>query len=208
MPKGKGMDFGSWPADQWAPISKGSSFQMGTDGQKLVVAYRTDQPQLLQNAATEFPFAFTQGGGLDLMLRSTGESDARTPAVGDVRLFVTKRNGQLLAVLYKQRASAAKNRVTFASPVGEVTFDDVEDVSRFVELSAKGGDYQLSIPLSLLGLNSPGGKAYRGDVGMVLSDGSRARARMYWHNKEDSMTADVPSEARLNPSQWGLFRFP
>jgi len=25
------------------------------------------------------------------------------------------------------------------------------------------------------------------------------------HIKEDSMTSDVPSEARLNPSQWGLF---
>ena len=38
-------------------------------------------------------------------------------------------------------------------------------------------------------------------------DGMRARARIYWHNKTDSMAADVPSEARLNPDQWGLFKF-
>jgi hypothetical protein len=124
-----------------------------------------------------------------------------------LRLFVTKRNGQLLAVLYQQRAREAGNRVTFASPVGEVTFDDVQDVSNFVELTADGGNYKLTVPLSLLGLDSTVGRVYRGDAGVVLSDGLRAQARMYWHNKEDSMTADVPSEARLNPSQWGLLKF-
>jgi hypothetical protein len=200
-------DFSTWPAREWAPISKGCSFQLGSDGKNLIVAYRTDQPQLLQNSATEFPFAFTQGGGLDLMLRAGGASDARQPTVGDVRLFVTKRNGQLLAVLYRQRANSAGNRVTFSSPVGEVTFDDVEDVSRFVELASDGGNYVISVPLSLLGIDSPQGKVYRGDAGIVLSDGLRARARLYWHNKSDSMTADVPSEARLNPSQWGVFKF-
>jgi hypothetical protein len=202
-----GADFSAWPAKEWAPIGKGSSFQLASDGKNLVVAYRTDQPQLLQNAATEFPFAFTQGGGLDLMLRTTGASDARQVTAGDLRLFVTKRNGQPLAVLYRQRAHAGGNRVTFASPVGEEAFDDVQDVSRYVELTSEGGNYEISVPLSLLGLDSPVGKVYRGDAGIVLSDGTRARARMYWHNKADSMTADVPSEARLNPSQWGLFKF-
>jgi hypothetical protein len=141
------------------------------------------------------------------MLRTTGASDASQVTAGDLRLFVTKRNGQPLAVLYRQRAHAGGNRVTFASPVGEEAFDDVQDVSRYVELTSEGGNYEISVPLSLLGLDSSVGKVYRGDAGIVLSDGTRARARMYWHNKADSMTADVPSEARLNPSQWGLFKF-
>ncbi|HSI82322.1 MAG TPA: hypothetical protein VK970_00990 [Candidatus Methylacidiphilales bacterium] len=33
-------------------------------------------------------------------------------------------------------------------------------------------------------------------------DGVRARARIYWHNKWNSMCVDVPSEARLNRSKW------
>jgi hypothetical protein len=202
-----GADFSAWSVREWASIGKGCSFQLGSDGKNLVVAYRTDQPQLLQNSATEFPFAFTQGGGLDLMLRTTGESDARRPMAGDLRLFVTRREGKLLAVLYRQRSREAGNRVTFASPVGEETFDDVQDVSQFVELASDGGNYEITVPLSLLGLDSPKGKVYRGDAGIVLSDGLRARARLYWHNKADSMAADVPSEARLNPSQWGLFKF-
>jgi hypothetical protein len=204
-------DVSRWPLKGWAPIDSSakaqSSFQLGTDGSNLIVGYRTDQPDLLRNAAAEYPFAFTQGGGLDLMLRTSGTSADRQVTVGDIRLFVTKRNGSVLAVLYRQRTAAAGNRQTFASPVGEVTFDDVEDVSRYVKLAARGGDYEFSVPLSVLGLDEPAGRSFRGDVGMVLSDGLRARARVYWHNKWDSMTADVPSEARLNPAQWGLFVF-
>ena len=200
-------DLSDWPVNGWAPINKTNSFQLGLEGDKLVAAYKTDQSQLLLNSATEFPFAFTQGGGLDLMLRTSGASDDRKPAAGDIRLFVTKRNGKVLAVLYRQKAMVAGNKQTFASPVGEVTFDDVQDVSKYVELASNETNYEFSVPLSVLGLKGPAGKAFRGDAGLVLSDGTRARARIYWHNKWDSMTADVPSEARLNPSQWGLFKF-
>ncbi|MFC5863313.1 hypothetical protein ACFPT7_13495 [Acidicapsa dinghuensis] len=197
----------SWPAKDWAAIDKNSSFQLDTDGKNLIVAYRTNQPDLLRNSATEFPFAFTQGGGLDLMVRASGSSDDRHVATGDARIFVTRRNGKLLAVLYRQKTDKPGNRVTFASPIGEVVFDDVEDISDRVALTSNNGFYQLSVPLSLLGLEPSPGKQYRGDVGLVLSDGTRAQARVYWHNKADAMTADVPSEARLNPSQWGIFRF-
>lgn len=197
----------SWHAKDWATIDKNASFQLGTDGKSLIVAYRTSYPDLLRNSATEFPFAFTQGGGLDLMVRASGPSDDRHATNGDARLFVTRRNGKLLAVLYHQKAITPGHRVSFASPISEVVFDDVEDVSDRVTLSADGGFYQISAPLSLLGLDPSSGKQYRGDVGFVLSDGTRAQARVYWHNKADAMTADIPSEANLNPSQWGLFRF-
>jgi hypothetical protein len=197
----------SWPTKDWAKIDKNASFQLGTDGKNLIVAYRTSYPDLLRNSATEFPFAFTQGGGLDLMVRASGPSDDRHATNGDARLFVTRRNGKLLAVLYHQKASAPGHRVSFASPISEVVFDDVEDISKNVTLTADDGFYQVSVPLSVLGLEPSAGKQYRGDVGFVLSDGARAQARVYWHNKVDAMTADVPSEANLNPSQWGLFRF-
>jgi hypothetical protein len=200
-------DTSEWPEKAWVTINPGSSFQLGLSGEKLVVAFRTDQKQLLVNSASEFPFAFTQGGGLDLMLRTSGAADDKNVKPGDIRLFVTKRKGQILAVLYRQKSAGHGNQQTFASPVGQVTFDDVQDVSKEVEIASDGSNYEFSVPLSVLGLQNPSGKTFRGDVGMVLSDGVRARARIYWHNKWDSMCADVPSEARLNPGQWGLFKF-
>lgn len=196
-----------WPENGWAPINAQTSFQMAVNGDNLVVAYRTSQPVLLRNSATEFPFAFTQGGGLDLMLRTTGSGQTRNILPGDIRLFVTKKDDRVLAVLYRQKAQAGGASQTFSSPVGEVTFDDVKDVSSSVKVASNGSTYELSVPLSVLGLANPSGKSFRGDAGIVLSDGTRARARIYWHNKADSMCADVPSEARLNPSQWGLLKF-
>ncbi|MDB6015999.1 MAG: repeat containing protein [Pedosphaera sp.] len=198
--------FDEWPVNGWTSINEKCNFRLGLDGDKLVAAYQTDQKQLLRNAATEFPYAFTQGGGLDLMLR-TGTNSGGEPQSGDERLFVTKRNGQILAVLYRQKTDGGGNKETFASPVGQVTFDDVKDVSKYVEVASDGANYEFSVPLSVLGLKDPVAKTFRGDAGLVLSDGSRARARVYWHNKSDSMCADVPSEARLNPSQWGRFDF-
>lgn len=195
-----------WPTSGWAPINGQCAFRLGLDGDKLIAAYRTDQPQLLQNSATEFPFAFTQGGGLDLMLRPKTNS-SRELQVNDERLFVTRRNGRTLAVLYRQKSAGAGNSQIFASPVGQVRFDDVQDVSKYVKLASDGADYEFSVPLAVLGLRNPEGKTFRGDGGLVLSDGIRAQARIYWHNKADSMCADVPSEARLNPSQWGHFSF-
>ena len=85
-------DLSEWPATNWASINPKSSFQLGLAGDKLVpwYAYRTDQDQLLLNSASEFPFAFTQGGGLDLMLRTSGAGDDKNPIAGDIRLFVTQ----------------------------------------------------------------------------------------------------------------------
>jgi len=196
-----------WPPDKWAPINEQCSFQLAVSGNRLVVAYRTDQPDLLQNSAAEFPFAFTQGGGLDLMLRGSGSGASREPGIGDVRLFVTRKDGKTLAVLYRQKTANGGNKQVFASPVGQVAFDDVQGVSQSVQVVQDGGNYEFSVPLALLGLQDPAGKYFRGDAGLVLGNGSKARARIYWHNKEDSMCADVPSEARLNPGQWGLFKF-
>jgi hypothetical protein len=197
-----------WPVDQWAKINSGCSFQLGIHENRLVAAYRTDQGQLLRNSAVEFPFVFTQGGGLDLMLRTSGIAETRGAIPGDIRLFVTKKNGQVQAVLYRQRTSDGKgNRQVFASPVGQVVFDDVRDVSEYVETGESGSNYEFAVPLSVLGLENPADKNFRGDAGIVLSDGVRARARIYWHNKEDSMCADVPNEARLNPKEWGILKF-
>ena len=72
------------------------------------------------------------------MLRTSGTSEDKNPEVGDVRLFVTKKDGKVLAVLYRQKAATPGNRQTFASPIGQVTFDDVEDVSKDVEVASVG----------------------------------------------------------------------
>ena len=40
---------------------------------------------------------------------------------------------------------------------------------------------------------------------MIYSDqaGTNRVSRLYWHNKNTGLVADVPSEARLEPKRWG-----
>ncbi|MDD4060490.1 MAG: hypothetical protein PHW08_07310, partial [Kiritimatiellae bacterium] len=66
-----------------------------------------------------------------------------------------------------------------------------------------------SIPWSALGEPSQIGGRRRGDVGVVFGDasGSRVVRRCYYFDPGSQEVSDIPSEVRINPSQWGEFRF-
>ena len=84
---------------------------------------------------------------------------------------------------YREKARGSGDRQIFASHVGEVIFDDVQDVSKFVEVASNGRTIN-SPALDVLGLKGPVGKTFRGDVGLALSDGvSRDGAHIYSPNK-------------------------
>lgn len=178
----------------------------------LYAAWRTDDPKLLANDAGDgWPYAFATGGGLDLMLRTrAGRSDSQ-PVEGDVRIFVTRLdgpvNGPVMAVRYQQVGGEGES-VHYTSPVSQVQFDSVRDVSDQVHLAQRDGVYELAVPLNLVGLdNVEPGLTTQGDVGVLIGDGSETRRRVYWHNRAAQMTSDIPSEARLMPEQWGTWRF-
>jgi len=95
-------------------------------------------------------------------------------------------------------------------------FDDVEDVSAYVQLAegvansaigASAGDFEFSIPLRLLGLNPVPGTELRGDIGLLRGDGIQTKQRVYWSNKATGLVSDIPSEAELTPDLWGRIRF-
>ena len=53
------------------------------------------------------------------------------------------------------------------------------------------------------------GMTIRGDVGFISSDaaGTINTARTYWSNKATNLVSDLPSEAWMNPGNWGVLRF-
>jgi hypothetical protein len=52
-----------------------------------------------------------------------------------------------------RKPGGSGNRQTFASQVGEVIFDDdVQDVSKCVEVASNGSNHEFSVPLTVLGL--------------------------------------------------------
>ena len=188
-------------------------------GDRLFAAWKTDDANLLKNTG-ELPQApFKTGGALDLMLGAHPSTDPnRTrPAEGDLRLLVTQVNGKTLAVLYRAVVPGTKLPVPFSSPWRTITLDRVEDVSAQVELrstidkDSKGklasANYELSVPLSVLGLKPAPELVLAGDIGILRGNGFQTTQRVYWSNKATGITADVPSEAELTPRLWGRWEF-
>ena len=198
------------PPAAWADIDNRASGAIVTDGTKLYVAYRTGDEKLLTNACPDYRFLFKYGGALDLMLGTNPEAPAnrQAPAAGDLRLLVTRVNGAKKAVLYRPvvPGTPGAKRVLFNSPIGAIYFDEVRDISDQVQLWQQGGDYLFAVPLQTLGLTPGNGRDLLADVGILRGNGAQTVQRVYWNNLNTSVVSDIPSEARLQPGNWGTLR--
>jgi hypothetical protein len=215
-------DLADWVGADWVEIDKrgaGANFNstakpyniLGTlavAGDRLYIAWDTSEAKLLQNSG-EVPNAlFKTGGALDLMLATDPKADPkrREPVAGDLRLLVTRVGKETRASLYRPvvPGSPAAGKVPFSSPWRTITFDRVDDVSAQIELADDGkGAFEVSVPLSVLGLTPTPGLRIVGDLGILRGNGTETTARTYWSNKATGITADVPSDAALAPALWG-----
>ena len=178
---------------------------------RLVVAFRTNLPDLLNNNG-ELPEAlFKTGGCLDVMIGANPNADTnrRDPVAGDSRLLVTLVDKKPRAVLYRAVVPGTEKPVPFSSPWRTITLDSVEDVTDKIDFAAgnRDGVFEISAPLELFGLTPKSGQKIKADIGVLRGNGFSTLARVYWSNKATAITADVPSEAQLTPSLWGNWVF-
>ena len=173
-------------------------------GDRLYAAFRTGDEKLLRNSGEVQMRHSRPEARSSHAWDQWGRGPKRSaPAAGDLRLLVTSAHGRPLAVLYRPVVPGTKNPVPFSSPWRTITLDRADDVSAQVQLAGAGGNYELSIPLAVLGLEPRAGQSLKGDVGILRGDGATTTARIYWSNKATGITADVPSEAMLTPQLWG-----
>lgn len=201
-----------WTGADWATVDKsgvGAYFDsnskpyniqaaLAVSGDKLYAAWKTGDPNLLRNTGDTPNAPFKTGGALDLMI------GARP---GGERLLITRVKDKTLAVLYRAQVPGTKDPIPFSSPSRTITIDRVDDVSSQVQLAGADGNYEISVPLSLLGLSPAAAQPIKGDVGILRGNGFQTLQRVYWNNKATGITADVPSEAMLTPELWGTWRF-
>jgi hypothetical protein len=204
----------------WGQTKIRTEAALRVGGDRLYAALRTGDPRALENSGRSLQNLFKTGGGLDLMLSTNPNSDPKrkSPAPGDIRLLVSLVKSKPVAILYRPVAiTGPRNRTTFASPLRTLAFDDVEDVSQYVQLvegpqanrgsKAATGDFEFSIPLQVLNLKPLPGTTLRGDIGLLRGDGLQTTQRVYWSNKASGLVSDVPSEAELTPQLWGTLKF-
>lgn len=188
-------------------------------GDRLYAAFKTGDANHLRNSGEALPMLFKTGGALDLMLGTDPAASPKRdkPVAGDLRLVVTLAKGKPMAALYRAVVPNSPNPVPFSSPWRTVTFDRVDDVSAELQLGAGGekdpkkkgehGLYEMSIPLSILGLKPDAAKPIKGDVGLLRGNGFQTMQRVYWQNKATGLISDVPGEAMLTPQLWGKLQF-
>lgn len=196
---------GDWSKANWVDIGTAGKGAVTVSGERLYVAWKTNNPNVLTNGASDPEFAFKRGSCVDLMLGSANR-DGADPVAGDLRLLLCQVRGKPLAVLYRQVAPPALRLgrpVLFESPIGKVQFDDVAIVTKQVQLAQADGNVEMSVPLKLLGISGNIGDALRGDLGILRGDGVQTVQRTYWNNLDSAMVSDIPTEARLAPSRWG-----
>lgn len=212
-----------WKDASWAEIGKGVMTKskakykpfnveaaVAVAGNRLYAAFKTGDEGLLKNSGEDTNALFKSGGALDIMIGAAGTKNRKEVRAGDSRLLVTLIKGKPVAMLYRAVVNGTKDaeRIPFSSPTRTITFDKVEDITKQVEFAAsKEGDYEISVPLSVLGLKPKSGMVINGDIGVLRGDGSETVARTYWHNKATAIVSDVPSEAELTPWLWGLWEF-
>jgi hypothetical protein len=208
-----------WSGANWATIERRkdsggheelTSAAVTVAGDRLYAAWKTGDRNLLKNAGTTWENLFKTGGCLDLMIGAdpSAAPDRRQPVAGDCRLLVTMVEGKPMAVLYTPVVPGHKGaRQAFISPVSTVEMDAVVRVEDQITVAGKDGNYELSVPLALLGLKPKAGQSIAADVGLLRGNGFATMRRVYWSNKGTQITEDLPSEAKLEPALWGRWVF-
>lgn len=219
-------DLKDWGEVQWAPIDqRGVAAHFNStsrpydvngaiiiSGDKLHALWKTGDPELLVNSGEIDNAPFKTGGALDLMIGANpaAEPDRIKPVAGDLRLLVTLVGEKTKAILYRPTVPGTPDdkKVVFSAPWHSITIDSVTDVSDQVGLVSDGtGNYQVSVPLAVLGLEPKNGMRIKGDIGILRGSGTQTTQRVYWSNKATAIVSDVPSEAMLTPGVWGTFEF-
>ena len=201
-----------WPPETaWADLGGQAKAAVAVAGDRIYAAFRTGDSSLLSNGGKDYRYLFKTGGALDLMVGADPGADRhrREPVRGDLRLLVAQVGGRTRAVLFRAVApDAPKGRdLLYQSPIGRVHFDEVADISGSVALAGHDGDFEFSVPLGVLGLRPEKGVEILGDLGILRGDGAQTTRRIYWNNLDTGLVSDLPSEARLRPRNWGVWRF-
>ncbi len=217
--------FEDWKSSAWVDIDKRGvkanfnsnskpyniTGSVAVSGDRLYAAYQTENPKLIENSGETPAALFKTGGALDLMIGANPSADPkrRDAVAGDVRLIVALVKGAPKAMLYRAVVPGTLDsaKIPFSSPWRTITFDQVADISSQVRFAEKDGNFEFSVPLTVLGINPKPGLRLKGDIGVLRGNAVQTTARVYWGNKATSITSDVPSEAFLAPGLWGNFEF-
>lgn len=207
-------DLTDWNMDAGATLTgsqdRTARIALGRDAKNLYVAAAV-QGARLANKGTDWQTLFISGDAVDVML-STGAA-ARTahyqPAEGDARLLFSIYQGKPIAVLYRPVAPGTATPVQLMA----ARIDQIVRLTGARLAFVRGKDFytlEAAVPLADLAIDPRENGTLKGDVGVVYADetGTNRALRLYFYNRNTNLTADLTTEATLQPGEWGPVEFP
>lgn len=195
------------------PVAK---FAVGWSDWNLTLRWDVEDATPFENLGDAPHTLFHSGDAVDFRWEGNPAADGRRvkPVEGDQRLVIAPRAGRTTVMRYVYVDPAERSSpVEFVSPAGRTAIARIEEMEEAqVTVVRRRGGYSLTavIPWKALGETPPfKGGLRRGDAGVVFGDesGTRVVRRAYLFDAEGEVVSDMPTEARVNPSKWGDFRF-
>jgi hypothetical protein len=193
------------------PKGRSAQVALTRDANNLYVAYQVTKERPFSNKGTNWQTLFLSGDAVDLMLSTNASTGQHSdPAAGDIRLLFSEYQGKPVAVLYRPVVPGTSQPVQLMA----ARIDSIRQLSSArVSIQPKGNSYvvEAAIPLSDIGLDPKSlGNTHYGDVGVIFSDasGGNRDLRLYYYNKQTTTTADLTTEATLQPANWGAVQMP
>ncbi len=190
---------------------RGANVTLGRDADRLYLAYQVEDETPLVNRGQNWQTLFITGDCVDLMLATDPQADPhrRAPVAGDLRLLLGVFENEPIAVRYRPVVSGTKEPV-------QLMATRIDEITRLpsARVAVRRGDHaytiEAAVPLKDLGINPKETAALRGDVGIIYSDetGTNRSQRAYYYNRQTQMTADLTTEAALQPDRWGVVELP
>ena len=190
--------------------NRGAQIALSRDEKNLYVACSVQGSRFV-NGGKNWQTLFISGDAVDLYL-ATG-ANAHTahyqPADGDERLLLSLYQGQPIAVLYRPVVPGTKN----ATQLMAARIDQIVRLnSAHVAFKRGANSYTLeaAVPVAELGIDAKESGELKGDVGVIFADatGTNRELRLDYYNKHTNITADLTTEATLQPGEWGTLEFP
>jgi hypothetical protein len=177
------------------------------DDKDLAIAFQVADPSPWKNGEGRFTHTFIGGDAVDLQLD--------VPGRGPIRILTAPMPGGDSVVYWQQHAKVPDDPQTYVvdnNPGHAQKFDVVRLLTTARvqhRTDADGYTVLIKVPLAELGLDTALPEPLKGIVGVIYSDpaGTNRVARLYWHDKDTGMVADVPTEAELTPAKWGDIAF-
>ena len=207
----------SFPEDKVAETAFGVGRSGGGPGPlRLFVKVRDASPWI--NGGKDPEVMFKSGDCIDLRWAADPKADPkrRKPATGDIRLlFAPDGRGGVTAIkhVFADPSVAPDARRSFTSPTGTAYVDRIEHpkIKASAVKTKDGYEFTADIPWKVLGENGKPvrGETRRADVGVLFgdADGATTVRRAYLFDRESGIVDDLPSEVRVNPSNWGTIAF-